>query len=199
MTKQVVGIVSYKNAGNLHSVFTALESVSNHVKLVSKPEEMKDVDKLVLPGVGTYNEAIKELRENNFFDQLISYDKPLLGICVGMQVMSTLGYENGLSEGLSLVEGEVKPIISQHKVPHVGFNTIQVTNKSTLLKGLNNREFYFMHSYEFVNYQNIIALTTYEGHKFVSAIEKDNIFGVQFHPEKGRNNGIKVLENFMKI
>ena len=199
MKEQSIGILNYKNAGNIHSVYKAVLQVSNNVKLINTPAELNSVSKVILPGVGSYREAMESLESLGFVDELRNSDQPILGVCVGMQVLSNLGYENGLTKGLSLVDGEVKPIISQHKVPHVGFNAINVVNDSKLLKGLNGKGFYFMHSYEFVNYLNISALTDYRGHQFVSAIEKDNVFGVQFHPEKSRRNGLIVLENFLKI
>ena len=199
MTEDSIGILNYKNAGNIHSVYKAALQVTSRVRLINTPRELNSVSKIILPGVGSYREAIASLQKLGFMDELKKTSQPILGICVGMQVLSRLGYENGLTPGLNLIDGEVKPIVCQNKVPHVGFNNINVVNESKLLKGLNGKKFYFMHSYEFVNYQNISALTDYMGHQFVSAIEKDNIFGVQFHPEKSRRDGITVLENFLKI
>jgi len=130
---------------------------------------------------------------------LKSTTKPILGICLGMQILSTLGFEYGKTKGLNFIEAEVKPILVDAKVPHVGFNTIELINSNEVLKGLENEEFYFMHSYEVVNYTNISSLTEYSGHKFVSSIQKNNVYGVQFHPEKSRDAGIKLFSNFINL
>ena len=116
-----------------------------------------------------------------------------------MQILSSVGFEYGTTEGLNFIQAEVKPILVNAKVPHVGFNTILVVNNNRLLDGLENEEFYFMHSYEVVNYTDILSLTNYEGHQLVSAIQKDNIYGVQFHPEKSREAGIQLFKNFIEL
>jgi len=125
--------------------------------------------------------------------------KPILGICLGMQILSTVGFEYGQTKGLNFINGEVKPMLVDEKVPHVGFNTIEVVKTNKILLGLENQEFYFMHSFEVVNYTDIASLTQYGDHKFVSSIQKDNIYGVQFHPEKSREAGIQLLKNFINI
>ena len=116
-----------------------------------------------------------------------------------MQILSTVGFEYGKTKGLNFIQAEVRPILVDAKVPHVGFNTIDIVSENELLNGLEDEEFYFMHSFEVVNYTNILSLTEYEGHKFVSSVQKDNIYGVQFHPEKSRDSGIKLFKNFINI
>jgi imidazole glycerol phosphate synthase glutamine amidotransferase subunit len=116
-----------------------------------------------------------------------------------MQILSKIGFEYGKTNGLGLIEAEVRPMVVDAKVPHVGFNSIEIIKKSNLFKGLDNKEFYFMHSFEVVNYTDVVSLTQYYGHKFVSSIEKENIYGVQFHPEKSREAGIELLKNFINL
>ncbi|MDQ7085356.1 MAG: imidazole glycerol phosphate synthase subunit HisH [Sulfurovum sp.] len=153
----------------------------------------------MLPGVGSFNDAMQELENDGFIEALKVNTKPILGICLGMQILSTIGFEYGKTKGLNFITAEVKAMLVDAKVPHVGFNTIDVIQSNEILKGLENEEFYFMHSYEMVNYTDIISLTTYANHSFVSAIKKDNIYGVQFHPEKSREAGIKLFKNFVNL
>jgi len=195
----IVGIINYGISGNIHSIEKALEKAGADVKVVNSKEELSEVNKVVIPGVGSFKDAMYELENSGLLKALKEIDKPILGICLGMQILSTLGYEYGKTAGLNLIDAEVKPIIVNAKVPHVGFNTISVVNKNRLLDGLENEEFYFMHSYEVVNYTDILSLTNYEGHQFVSAIHKDNIYGVQFHPEKSREAGIQLFKNFIEL
>ena len=195
----IVGIVNYGIAGNIHSIKKALDRAGANTLIVNTPEEFSKIDKIVLPGVGSFKDAIQELEKASLVDVLKDNRKPILGICLGMQILSTLGYEYGKTKGLNLINAEVKPILVDEKVPHVGFNSIKIVNNNRLLDGLENEEFYFMHSYEVVNYTDILSLTNYEGHQFVSAIHKDNIYGVQFHPEKSREAGIQLFKNFIEL
>jgi glutamine amidotransferase len=144
---------------------------------------------------------MKELENDDFLDTLkiVLLTKPTLGICLGMQILSTLGFEYGTTDGLALVNAEVKPMLVNAKVPHMGFNTVELMTANKLFEGLENEEFYFMHSYEVVNYTDIVTLTGYSGHKFVSSIQKENLYGVQFHPEKSREAGIKLFKNFIAL
>ncbi len=116
-----------------------------------------------------------------------------------MQILAELGFEYGKTRGLGLLNAEVKPVLCDSKIPHMGFNKIQVVNSNKVIKGLETEEFYFMHSYEMVNYTDISTLTKYGNHSFVSAIHKDNLYGVQFHPEKSRQAGIRLLSNFINL
>jgi imidazole glycerol-phosphate synthase subunit HisH len=197
----IVGVINYGIAGNIHSIKKAIEKAGGTVKVINNKEDFKVVSKIVIPGVGSFKDAMKELENDNLMASLKEEikTKPTLGICLGMQLLSTLGFEYGRTEGLSAIDAEVKPMLVDAKVPHMGFNNINVLNSNDLLKNLENEEFYFMHSYEVVNYTNIIALTDYAGHKFVSSIQKDNLYGVQFHPEKSREAGIKLFKNFLEL
>lgn len=195
----IIGIVNYGISGNIHSMEKAIKAAGGRTVIINKVEQINDVDKIVLPGVGSFRDAMKELENDGFLEVLKNNTKPILGICLGMQILSSLGFEYGRAEGLNLINAEVKPILVDAKVPHVGFNVIDVINCNEILNGVENEEFYFMHSYEVVNYTNITSLTEYAGHKFVSSIQKDNIYGVQFHPEKSREAGIKIFENFINL
>jgi imidazole glycerol phosphate synthase glutamine amidotransferase subunit len=195
----VVGIVNYGIAGNIHSIDKAVKKAGAKTLIINKSEDFHKVDKLVLPGVGSFKDAMKELMNDGFIDAINKNTKPILGICLGMQILSTVGFEYGQTKGFNLINAEVRPMLVDAKVPHVGFNTIEVLNSNKIIKGLEKEEFYFMHSYEVVNYTNIVSLTEYAGHKFVSSIQKDNIYGVQFHPEKSRDAGIQLLRNFINL
>jgi imidazole glycerol phosphate synthase glutamine amidotransferase subunit len=195
----IIGIVNYGVAGNIHSIKKAVEKAGGKALIINNPGQFSEVDKIVLPGVGSYKNAMQELEKDGFIEPLKTTTKPILGICLGMQILSTLGFEYGETKGLNLIQAEVKPILVHAKVPHVGFNTINVTNSNKVLDGLEQEEFYFMHSYEVVNYTNISSLTEYSGHKFVSSIQKNNVYGVQFHPEKSRDAGIKLFSNFINL
>jgi glutamine amidotransferase len=195
----IIGIVNYGTAGNLHSVEKALNKAKGKTLIINNLEQFNQVDKIVLPGVGSFKNAMQQLENIGFLEALSSNTKPILGICLGMQILSTLGFEYGQTKGLDFIKAEVRPMLIDAKVPHVGFNTIEVVKTSDILNGLEKEEFYFMHSFEVVNYTDIISLTQYAGHKFVSSIQKENIYGVQFHPEKSHKYGLALFKNFHKI
>lgn len=197
----IIGVVNYGIAGNIHSIKKAIEKAGGEVKIINNKEDFINTHKIVIPGVGSFNDAMQELENDGLLgilrEEIIK--KPTLGICLGMQILSTLGFEYGKTKGLDVIKAEVKPMIVDEKVPHVGFNKINVVKTNKLLNGLEENEFYFMHSYEVVNYTDITSLTDYAGHKFVSSIQKGNIYGVQFHPEKSREAGIKLFKNFLEL
>ncbi|NOR57101.1 MAG: imidazole glycerol phosphate synthase subunit HisH [Sulfurimonas sp.] len=197
----IIGILNYGVAGNIYSIKKAIEKAGGNVKVVNNQEELDNVDKIVIPGVGSFKDAISELNSNNLFYPLKDAikTKPTLGICLGMQILSTIGFEYGKTEGLNVIYAEVNPIRVEAKVPHVGFNKIDVIKSNKLLNGLEDEEFYFMHSYELVNFHDVLSTTTYAAHMFVSSIQKDNIYGVQFHPEKSRDAGLKLFKNFIDL
>jgi len=195
----IIGIINYGIAGNIHSVKKAVEKAGGKTLTINTPTDFDLVDKLIIPGVGSFKGAMQELKNNNFITPIQEFSKPILGICLGMQILAVLGFEFGKNSGLALIDAEVKPILCDGKIPHMGFNKISVKAPNILLEGVEDQEFYFMHSYEFVNYTDIIALTKYNDHSFVSAVNKGNLYGVQFHPEKSREAGIKLLSNFIKL
>jgi imidazole glycerol phosphate synthase glutamine amidotransferase subunit len=195
----IIGIINYGIAGNIHSVQKAIEKAGGKTLIINQVSDFELVDKLVIPGVGSFKDGMKELDNDDFINPIKDFKKPILGICLGMQILADLGFEFGRTKGLGLVEAEVKLIICSGKVPHMGFNKIHIQTPNALLKGLEDEEFYFMHSFEIINYTDISALSKYNNHSFVSAINKGNVYGVQFHPEKSREAGIRLLKNFIEL
>ena len=209
-----IAIIDYET-GNLKSVSKALELASNNVlkksniEIINSAKDLNNFDKVVLPGQGSFKQCFQSLNSiHGILDELSDFvtvkKKPILGICVGMQLFSSFGDEDGGSDGLGWIEGKVKKISLKDlslKLPHMGWNNIQILSNSKLLSGVNNdSHFYFVHSYSFdVDEKKYVSATTNYSIEIVSAIEKDNIFGTQFHPEKSQANGIKILENFVKI
>lgn len=195
-----VGILSVASATNLLNVRKAFDFCGAEVCNLIKPEDFKKVDRIVLPGVGSFNDIMTQIGDQREVLKKEMENKPVLGICLGMQILAKVGFEYGETEGLGLIDGEVKKMEVKAKTPHMGWNQINRLKSSLLLKKIDeDAKFYFMHSYELVNYDNVIALTEYHKHQFVSIVEKDNIFGVQFHPEKSREVGIQLLKNFLEV
>jgi len=209
-----IAIIDYES-GNLKSVSKAVELASNNilnksdVKIINSANELKNFDKIVLPGQGSFKQCYQSLLSiDGIIDELTSAvlekQKPILGICVGMQLFSSFGEEDGGSKGFDWIKGKVNKINltdKNLKLPHMGWNNISINQKSKLFSGIENEShFYFVHSFAFdvENDQFISAKTNYST-EIISAVEKDNIFGTQFHPEKSQANGIKILENFVKL
>ncbi|MBT5263008.1 MAG: imidazole glycerol phosphate synthase subunit HisH [Candidatus Magasanikbacteria bacterium] len=198
----MIVVVDY-GMGNLHSIAKALECVGGNVLVSSKGEDIKKADKIVLPGVGAFRDGVANLKKRGLDKILISEvekKKPLLGICLGMQLLANKSYEFGEYEGLSLIDSEVKKFNEsiQLRVPHMGWNNIEILKDHVLLKGVkNNSDFYFVHSYfmECKNNEDVFAECSY-GSNFPVIVAKDNIFITQFHPEKSQKNGLKILKNF---
>jgi imidazole glycerol-phosphate synthase subunit HisH len=202
-----IAIIDY-GMGNLRSVVNAFNTIGYAASIVQDPNVLSEFSHIVLPGVGAFGDGMKNLRSSGWLDvlerEIIEKKKPFLGICLGMQLLATMGTENGLQEGLDWISGTVKKIESddpQIRVPHVGWNDVSFLKKEGLYKDLGDSQvFYFVHSYFFdVNAESsIISGLTTHGIEFVVSIEKDNIHGVQFHPEKSQKIGLKVLENFIQ-
>jgi glutamine amidotransferase len=209
-----IAIIDYES-GNLKSVSKAVELASNNilnksdVKIINSANELKNFDKIVLPGQGSFKQCYQSLLSiDGIVDELTSAvlekQKPILGICVGMQLFSSFGEEDGGSKGFDWIKGKVNKINltdKNLKLPHMGWNNISINQKSKLFSGIENEShFYFVHSFAFdVENDQFISATTNYSTAIVSAVEKDNIFGTQFHPEKSQANGIKILENFVKL
>jgi len=209
-----IAIIDYES-GNLKSVSKAAELASNNilnksdVKIINSANELKNFDKIVLPGQGSFKQCYQSLLSiDGIVDELnsavLEKQKPILGICVGMQLFSSFGEEDGGSKGFDWIKGKVNKINltdKNLKLPHMGWNNISINQKSKLFSGIENEShFYFVHSFAFdVENEQFISATTNYSTEIVSAIEKDNIFGTQFHPEKSQANGIKILENFIKL
>ena len=209
-----IAIIDYES-GNLKSVSKAVELASNNifnksdVKIINSANKLKNFDKIVLPGQGSFKQCYQSLLSiEGMIDELnsavLEKQKPILGICVGMQLFSSFGEEDGGSKGFDWIKGKVNKINltdKNLKLPHMGWNNISINQKSKLFSGIENEShFYFVHSFAFdVENEQFISATTNYSTEIVSAIEKDNIFGTQFHPEKSQANGIKILENFIKL
>jgi len=209
-----IAIIDYES-GNLKSVSKAVELASNNivnksdVKIINSANELKNFDKIVLPGQGSFKQCYQSLLSidgilHELTSAVLEKQKPILGICVGMQLFSSFGEEDGGSKGFDWIKGKVNKINltdKNLKLPHMGWNNISINQKSKLFSGIKNEShFYFVHSFAFdVENEQFISATTNYSTEIISAIEKDNIFGTQFHPEKSQANGIKILENFVKL
>lgn len=201
----MIGIIDY-NMGNLASVYNACHLLDAKATIVKDPNDLRNFDRIILPGVGAYGDAMEHLIETGMNEAIYEFansGKPMIGICLGMQLLFESSQEFGHTNGLGLIEGEVvkfdKTRMSEDfKIPHMGWNTI-INKEHPLFEGLHNPYLYFVHSYHAVtNEKNVIGKTLY-GYEFVSAVNKENIYGFQPHPEKSHDNGLKILKNFMSI
>ena len=195
-------IVDY-GIGNIKAFKNIYDKLNINVEIASKKEQFVNATHLILPGVGTFDWAMSKLNESGLretLDGLVLEKKiPILGICVGMQIMASQS-EEGVLSGLNWIEGKVLKLDKDIILPHMGWNNVKLSNKSDLFNNIENFEFYFLHSYYYKTEddKHILSISEY-GNPFTSAIYKENIFGTQFHPEKSHKNGIKILENFLKI
>ncbi len=206
-----VTIVDYKS-GNISSVINSFKEVAKgkvNIEVTSDLNKIKSSDKVVLPGQGSFKSCIDDLNSiNGLTDTLSEFalnnKKPLLGICVGLQMFADVGYEEVETKGLGWISGKVSKINNQngkYKLPHIGWNQINIIKESKIFKDIeNNSHMYFVHSYEFVpNDKSVIAATTDYSSNIVCAIEKENIFGTQFHPEKSDKTGLNIIDNFLSL
>ena len=206
-----VTIVDY-NSGNISSVINSFNEVAKNkvnVEVTSNLNKIKSSDKVVLPGQGSFKSCIKALNSvNGLVDCLNEFaiinKKPLLGICIGFQMFADIGYEEIETKGLGWIPGKVLKIDNQngkYKLPHIGWNQINIVKDSKIFKDIkNNSHMYFVHSYEFVpEDKNFISATTDYSSNIVCSVEKENIFGTQFHPEKSDKIGLKIIDNFISL
>ncbi len=206
-----VTIVDYKS-GNISSVINSFKEVAQNkvkIEVTSDLSKIKSSDKIVLPGQGSFKSCIDGLKSINGLkdtlnDFVMNNKKPLLGICVGLQMFADVGYEETETKGLGWIPGKVTKIDNQngkYKLPHIGWNQINIVKESKIFKDINDKShMYFVHSYEFVptNKNSILATTNYSS-KHVCAVENENIFGTQFHPEKSDKEGLKMISNFLSL
>lgn len=195
-----IGIVNY-SIGNVGSVYSAFKFYKYDTLLIDKPKALSDVNIIVLAGVGNFPTAISRLKELNLWDaineEVLNKKKPVLGICLGMQLFADISYENGENKGFGWIKGKVVRMDSQSvRVPHIGWDEVK-SSDDKLFKGMRYNCFYFMHSYHFVleDKDANIATTYYGNLKICTAVKKDNIIGVQFHPEKSQGDGLRFLKN----
>jgi glutamine amidotransferase len=200
-------IVDY-GMGNLWSVASAIKFLGKIPVITGDVSKISESETLILPGVGSFRRAMNTIRNQSIdkaiFESLQNTKSKLLGICLGMQLLGASSTEDGLTAGLGLVQNEVVQLANSEKnpvkIPHVGFNRVQISKESKLFEQIPiDASFYFVHSYamQILNDTSKYTTTTY-GHRFVAAIESGQVFGTQFHPEKSQKNGLKVLENFLR-
>tara|TARA_Y100001970_G_scaffold226203_1_gene279586 strand:- start:609 stop:1235 length:627 start_codon:yes stop_codon:yes gene_type:complete len=206
-----VTIVDYQS-GNISSVINSFTEVAKgkvNLEVTSDINKIKSSDKIVLPGQGSFKSCVDSLNNiNGLVDTLkefaITNKKPLLGICVGLQMFADIGYEEVETKGLGWISGKVSRIDNQNrkfKLPHIGWNEIEIQKKSKIFKDIKNKShMYFVHSYEFMpTDKSVISATTDYSTKIVCAVERDNLFGTQFHPEKSDKTGLQIIQNFINL
>ena len=206
-----VTIVDYQS-GNISSVINSFKQVAKNkinLEVTSDLNKIKLSDKLILPGQGSFKSCVDSLNSiNGLVDTLkefaITNKKPLLGICVGLQMFADVGYEEAETKGLGWISGKVSKIDNQNgkfKLPHIGWNEIEIQKESKIFKDIKNKShMYFVHSYEFIpEDKSVISATTDYSSKIVCSIERDNLFGTQFHPEKSDKTGLNMIKNFLNL
>jgi len=207
-----ITIVDY-NSGNISSIVNSFKEVAQNkkvsIEVTSDLKKIKSSDKVVLPGQGSFKSCVDAL--NNIYGLVESLNefaienkKPLLGICVGLQMFADIGYEEIETKGLGWIPGKVSKIDNlngKYKLPHIGWNQINIVKKSKIFKNIeNNSHMYFVHSYEFIpNDKNVISAITDYSTNIVCSVEKENLFGTQFHPEKSDKIGLKIIDNFINL
>ncbi len=200
--KKEIGIVDI-GYGNIGSVYNAVQFLGLEPSLEKKSENLKKYSHLILPGVGSFAKNSEIIHRNGWFEPLKDFIKNgsyIFGICIGMQMMFEGGTEGGNNKGLGIFSGFCKKFETDLIIPHVGFNTVEHKNTKIWNDIPNNSSFYFVHSYRIENTsENINYCHTVYGEKFISFIEKENVFGSQFHPEKSHNPGLKLLQNFLNL
>lgn len=212
-----IGVIDY-GSGNIYSLVKAFERVGGQVNLISSPDQISNADKFVLPGVGAFGSVMQKLESTGFKEALtclVEQKRPLLGICVGMQVLFDVSYEFGEQEGLGIIRGKVEQLPAfdvsgvSNRIPHIGWSEVfhevdeKICNSGNgLFKLINDREsFYFVHSFSAKpSEENIsVTYTIFEGHSITAAVRKDMVFGTQFHPEKSGVAGLQLLENYANL
>ncbi len=206
-----VTIVDY-SSGNISSVINSFKEIAQNkatIEVTSDFNKIKTSDKIVLPGQGSFKSCVDSLNKisglNDTLNEFVTVNKkPILGICVGLQMFADVGYEETETKGLGWISGKVSKIDNQngkYKLPHIGWNQINILKESKIFKEVeNNSHMYFVHSYEFIPKDNkVISATTDYSTKVVCSVEKENIFGTQFHPEKSDKTGLKIIDNFINL
>ncbi len=200
----MIAIIDY-GVGNLFSLTSSFKAIGEEIVITSDVETIKKADKLILPGVGAFGDASKKLFDSGL-DKVIleevKKNKPLLGVCLGMQMLFTESHEFGTHKGLGLIEGKVVYIDlpKEYKIPHIGWNALHFKKQSPILKYINENDYvYFVHSYHAVDCENSLVATTDYGKELTAIVQKDNVYGCQFHPEKSGDVGLKILKAFAEI
>ncbi len=203
----MIGLIDY-NMGNLRSVINAFETLNVPLNVVRSAEEMMQCDKIILPGVGAFKDAMEALNKEDMAEAIRVFaqsGKPLLGICLGMQLLFESSMEFGKTKGLGLIEGDIIKFDATRfkerlKVPHMGWNSLHVKKETPLFKDMPKSFYlYFVHSFHVQCEETYSVGETFYGYPFTSAVQKDNVFGFQPHPEKSHSNGLKILKNFVEL
>lgn len=203
----MIAIVDY-GVGNLFSLKCSFTEIGSDIIVTQNPDEIKKADKILLPGVGAFGDAADKLKRSGLGNVLLEESKkgkPLLGICLGMQLLFEKSYEYGEHEGLGLIKGEIRPIrevISNNlKIPHIGWNALNFKDKvSPIYKNIKNGDFvYFVHSFYGANCEDSVTATCEYGTELTASVQNKNVFGCQFHPEKSGNVGLNILRGFCDL
>jgi glutamine amidotransferase len=201
----MIAIVDYQ-MGNLRSVQKALEKVGHAAEITSDPQVLGRADKIILPGVGAFRDAIAELRGRDLVGPIkdaIEAGKPFLGICLGLQLLFDVSHEDGEYEGLGIMSGEVIrfKLPPEYKVPHMGWNQAKIVRRAPILDGIEEgAHFYFVHSYYVVpTDRDLVAIEAEYPNPFCAMVWRNNLFATQFHPEKSQANGLRLLKNFAEL
>ena len=200
----MIAIVDY-GVGNLFSLRSSLKAIGKNAEMVTSPDGLKNASHIILPGVGAFGDAAKKLRDTGLYDAVknkANAGKPILGICLGMQLLLDKSYEFGEHDGLGLIPGSVRPIAdvipAEYKIPHIGWNEL-IFDDHPLFSELKHGDcVYFVHSYYGADCPNVIATTDY-GAPLTAAVARDNVMGCQFHPEKSGTVGLKILRAFCEF
>jgi len=198
----VIAIIDY-GMGNLHSVSKAIERLGYEAITTDQPEQILAADAVILPGVGAYGDAMQHLNETGLGEvakQVAASGKPMLGICLGMQLLFETSEEFGEHEGLGLLKGKIVRFQGEFKIPHMGWNKLKFLQQSPIFNGLEEGHVYFVHSYHALveDQHNLLATGDYHG-PVTAIVAKDNVYGMQFHPEKSGTLGMELLRNFLEL
>lgn len=202
----MVAIVDY-GVGNLFSLKSSFSAIGANAVVTSSKSELESADSIILPGVGAFRDAAKKLRDSGLEDTVISIaknGKPLMGICLGMQLLFEKSFEYGEHKGLGLIKGEIRPIEAVipkgYKIPHIGWNSLEIKKPSPIFENVNNGEYvYFVHSYYAADCENSVTAVSDYGAPLTAAVQSGNVFGCQFHPEKSGETGLKILRSFVAL
>lgn len=201
----MIAIIDY-GMGNLKSVYNALVKIGCECKITADKDEIRKADKLILPGVGAFKDCMDNLRKADLVDLIreeAASGKPLLGICLGMQVLFEKGYEGEETEGLGLLKGNVTLMVDPDvKIPHIGWNNLEKNREDDMLKGIDKDPFvYYVHSYRASDYndEDLVGYSCYGSLKIPGLVRKNNVIGAQFHPEKSGEDGLEMLKNFKEL
>lgn len=202
----MIALVDY-GVGNLFSLKSSFGAIGENVEIVSDAEGLARADKIILPGVGAFEDAANKLRRSGLDRVLLDQaeaGKPLMGICLGMQLLFEESYEYGVHKGLGLIPGQVRPIAEvipkDYKIPHIGWNGLHIQKESPIFQNISQGDcVYFVHSYYATNCEPFTIATTEYGAELTAAVQRENVFGCQFHPEKSGNVGLNILKAFARL